>query len=50
MSVDPRAVVDPDARIGDGVTVGLFTVIGPEVDIDAGSRIGCMRAARVAGR
>ncbi|MDH3947431.1 MAG: acyl-ACP--UDP-N-acetylglucosamine O-acyltransferase [Gammaproteobacteria bacterium] len=40
MSIDPRAVVDPSAKLADDVTVGPFTVIGPHVEIDAGSRIG----------
>ena len=40
MSIDPRAVVDPSAKLADDVTVGPFTVIGPNVEIDAGSRIG----------
>lgn len=40
MSIDPRAVVDPSAKLADDVTIGPFTVIGPGVEIDAGSRIG----------
>ena len=40
MSIDPRAVVDPSAKLADDVTVGPFTVIGPNVEIDAGCRIG----------
>lgn len=38
--IDPRAVVDSDARLAADVTVGPFSVIGPEVEIDAGSWIG----------
>jgi UDP-N-acetylglucosamine acyltransferase len=40
MSIDPRAVVDPSAKLADDVTIGPFTVIGPHVEIDAGSKIG----------
>lgn len=40
MSVDPRAVIDPSARIGDNVTVGPFTIIGADVEIGAGTWIG----------
>ena len=40
MSIDPRAVVDPAARLADDVTVGPFAVIGPQVEIDSGSWIG----------
>ncbi|MEB3182835.1 MAG: acyl-ACP--UDP-N-acetylglucosamine O-acyltransferase [Cyanobacteriota bacterium] len=39
-SVHPTAVVDPAARLGEGVVVGPYAVIGPEVEIGAGSRIG----------
>lgn len=39
-SVHPTALVDPRARLADGVVVGPFAVIGPEVEIGAGSRIG----------
>lgn len=38
--IDPRAVIDPKARIADGVTVGPFSVIGPDVEIGAGTWIG----------
>jgi len=40
MSVDSRAVVDSRARLADDVTVGPFSVIGPEVEIAAGTWIG----------
>lgn len=33
-------MIAPDAKIGDGVTVGPYTVIGPEVEIGAGTWIG----------
>ncbi len=38
--VHPSAVIDPGARLAEGVTVGPFTVIGAEVDIAAGCKIG----------
>jgi UDP-3-O-[3-hydroxymyristoyl] glucosamine N-acyltransferase len=36
----PTAVVDPGARLGDGVCVDAGAVIGPNAEIGAGSRIG----------
>ena len=39
-SVHPTAVVDPAARLGEGVVVGPYAVIGADVEIGAGSRIG----------
>jgi UDP-N-acetylglucosamine acyltransferase len=39
-SVHPTAVVDPCARLGNGVVVGPYAVIGAEVEIGDGSRIG----------
>lgn len=38
--IDPRAAVDPRARLAEGVTVGPFAVVGPEVTIGPGTRIG----------
>ena len=38
--IHPTAVVDPSARIGDGVGIGAYTVVGGEVEIGAGTRIG----------
>lgn len=38
--IDPRAVVDPSARLAADVSVGPFAVIGPEVEIGAGCVIG----------
>lgn len=38
--IDPRAVVDPGARLATTVSVGPFSVIGAGVEIDAGSWIG----------
>ena len=33
MSIDPRAIVDPSARLGEGVEIGPWTVVGPDVEI-----------------
>jgi UDP-N-acetylglucosamine acyltransferase len=38
--IDSRAVIDPAAKIADGVSVGPFSVIGPDVEIGEGSWIG----------
>ncbi len=38
--IHPAAVVDPAARIGEGVSVGAFTFIGPGVEIGDGTAIG----------
>lgn len=38
--IDPRAAVDPQARLGPGVRVEAFAVIGPEVEIGEGSWVG----------
>ena len=38
--IHPTALVEPGARIGDGVEIGPFAVIGPDVDIGAGSTVG----------
>jgi UDP-N-acetylglucosamine acyltransferase len=38
--IDPRAIVAPDADIGEGVDVGAYTIIGPGVKIGAGTWIG----------
>ena len=39
-SIHPTAVVDPLARIADGVQIGPYAVIGAQVEIGEGSRIG----------
>ena len=39
-TIHPSAVVDPGARLGDGVEIGAFTLVGPEVEIGDGTRIG----------
>ncbi|MGE5153293.1 MAG: acyl-ACP--UDP-N-acetylglucosamine O-acyltransferase [Bdellovibrio bacteriovorus] len=38
--IHPSAVIDPDARLDEGVEVGPFAVIGPGVEIGAGTWIG----------
>lgn len=40
MSIHDTAIVAANARIGEGVEVGPYTVIGDDVDIGAGTRIG----------
>lgn len=37
--IDPRAIVDPSARLADDVQVGPWTIIGPDVEIASGSVI-----------
>lgn len=39
-SIHPTALVDPSARIGDGVTIGAYSVIGPEVEIGDRTTVG----------
>ena len=38
--IDSKAIVDLNAEIADDVTIGPFSVIGPEVQIDSGTVIG----------
>ena len=38
--IDPRAVIDPAAELGDGVEVGPFAIIGPDVRIGRDTVIG----------
>jgi len=40
MSIDPRAVIDSSARIGNDVSIGPFSVIGANVEIGDGTWIG----------
>lgn len=40
MTIDPRAVVDPSAKIASNVRIGPFSVIGPNVEIGEGTEIG----------
>jgi UDP-N-acetylglucosamine acyltransferase len=37
--IDPRAIIDPSARLADDVEVGPWTLIGPDVEIGAGTVI-----------
>jgi UDP-N-acetylglucosamine acyltransferase len=39
-SIHPTAQIDPSAVIGDGVSIGAYTVVGAEVEIGAGTSIG----------
>lgn len=38
--IDPRAVIDDGAEIADGVEIGPFSIIGPDVKIGAGTVVG----------
>lgn len=38
--IDPRAIIAPDAVLGEGVQIGAYTIIGAGVRIGAGSWIG----------
>jgi len=38
--IDSRAIVDPSAKIAEGVEIGPWTLIGPGVEIGAGTVIG----------
>ena len=40
MSIHPTAIIDPNARIAAGVTIGAYSVIGADVEIGEGSWIG----------
>ena len=35
--IDPRAIVDPGARIAEGVQIGPFSIIGAGVEIETGT-------------
>ncbi|WP_461516477.1 acyl-ACP--UDP-N-acetylglucosamine O-acyltransferase [Porticoccus sp.] len=37
--IDPRAIIDPSAELGEGVVIGPWTMIGPDVKIGDGSVI-----------
>lgn len=37
--IDPRAIIDPKARIASDVSIGPFSYIGPDVEIGAGTQI-----------
>ena len=38
--IHPSAIVDPAARIGEGVEVGPFSIVGPGVELGAGTWVG----------
>jgi len=38
--IDPRAIIDPNARLADNVEVGPWSIIGPDVEIGEGTVIG----------
>lgn len=38
--IDERAMIDPSAKIADGVSIGPYSVIGPHVEIGEGTKIG----------
>ena len=38
--IHPTAIIEPGARLGDGVEVGPWTLIGADVEIGEGTRIG----------
>ena len=38
--IHPTAVVDPSARVGEGVSIGAFTLVGPDVEIGDGTFVG----------
>lgn len=38
--IHPSAVIDPSATLGEGCSIGAFTLIGPNAQIGAGSKIG----------
>jgi len=37
--IDERAIIDPTAKLADDVTVGPWSIIGPEVEIGPGTKI-----------
>ncbi len=39
MPIHPTAMVDPAARIADGADIGPYCIIGPDVEIGAGTRM-----------
>ncbi|PVZ20752.1 MULTISPECIES: acyl-ACP--UDP-N-acetylglucosamine O-acyltransferase [unclassified Pseudomonas] len=39
-SIDPRAIIDPSAKIADGVEVGPWSIVGADVEIGEGTVIG----------
>lgn len=39
-NIHPTAIVDPAAQLGESVSIGAFTIIGPGVRIDEGTSVG----------
>ncbi|CAM3730170.1 Acyl-[acyl-carrier-protein]-UDP-N-acetylglucosamine O-acyltransferase [Pseudomonas reidholzensis] len=39
-SIDPRAIIDPSAKLAEGVEVGPWSIVGPDVEIGEGTVIG----------
>lgn len=37
--IDPRAIIDPSAKLGEGVSVGPWSIIGPDVEVGDGTTI-----------
>lgn len=37
MAIHPQAIVDPSAKLGEGVEIGAFSIIGPDVEIGDGT-------------
>lgn len=40
MTIHPTAIIDPGARLGEGVSVGPYSVIGPDVEVGDNTWIG----------
>ena len=40
MSIHPTAIISPDAHLDEGVTIGPYTIIGPEVRVGKNTAIG----------
>jgi len=38
--IDSRAIIDPAAKIADGVEIGPFSIVGPDVEIGEGTVVG----------
>lgn len=39
-SIHPTSVIDPRARVAQGVTIGAYSVVGPEVELGPGVELG----------
>jgi len=39
MSIHPTAIVDPQSKIADSAEIGPYCIVGPEVEIGAGTRL-----------